>query len=119
MQVAILTLLEGENARLELKAGDDAAKARCFPSIILSSSLKPPTSNYRWVDYERGLPMFASHAHFMEAAIRYHVNPELGVAGHQPNLANFNQHDITQSVNLSFFRRLVAKGVVNADGQVI
>lgn len=64
--VAILTLLEGENARLELKAGDDAAKAR-------------------WVDYERGLPMFASHAHFMEAAIR----------------------------------RLVAKGVVNADGQVI
>jgi len=63
--VAILTLLEGENANLELKAGDDAAKAR-------------------WVDYERGLPMFASHAHFMEAAIR----------------------------------RLAAKGVVNADGQV-
>ncbi len=28
-QVAILTLLEGENALLELKAGDDAAKARC------------------------------------------------------------------------------------------
>jgi len=64
--VAILTLLEGDNARLELKAGDDAAKAR-------------------WVDYQRGLPMFASHAHFMEAAIR----------------------------------RLVAKGVVNAEGQVI
>jgi hypothetical protein len=29
VQVAILTLLEGENALLELKAGDDAAKARC------------------------------------------------------------------------------------------
>lgn len=29
-QVAILTLLEGDNARLELKAGDDAAKARCL-----------------------------------------------------------------------------------------
>ena len=85
-QVAILTLLEGENALLELKAGDDAAKARCsHPTStsqtegreivcaslgLLCLSFKRLTSHRRWVDYERGLPMFASHAHFMEAAIR-------------------------------------------------
>ena len=84
--MAILTLLEGDNALLELKAGDDAAKARCsHPTFashaegreivcaslgLLCFSFKRSTSNRRWVDYERGLPMFASHAHFMEAAIR-------------------------------------------------
>ncbi len=117
VQVAILTLLEGENALLELKAGDDAAKARCSPAVIHSSNSKSHIWNDRWVDYERGLPMFASHAHFMEAAIRYLVNPELST-GYQPKFANFNSYSTTEKRHV-FFRRLVAKGVVNADGQVI
>ena len=45
-QVAILTLLEGENALLELKAGDDAAKARRVLSLTHSSKPKTRVANY-------------------------------------------------------------------------
>jgi hypothetical protein len=100
VQVAILTLLEGENALLELKAGDDAAKARCSPAVIHSSNSKSHIWNDRWVDYERGLPMFASHAHFMEAAIRYLVNPDLST-GYQPKFANFNLYSTTEKRHMS------------------
>jgi hypothetical protein len=39
--------------------------------ICLASVNQRQSIHFRWVDYQRGLPMFASHAHFMEAAIRW------------------------------------------------
>lgn len=48
--VAILTVLEGENANLKLQAGDDADKAK-------------------WTDYHPTKPLFASHKLFIDLAV--------------------------------------------------
>ena len=102
-QVAILTLLEGDNARLELKAGDDAAKARC---LLHLPRVRQPTPIHP-LQVGR-LPARAPHVRQPRA---------LHGGCNQVACSSLRLRSANYLIVLS--RRLVAKGVVNADGQVI
>jgi hypothetical protein len=125
-QVAILTLLEGENALLELKAGDDAAKARRVLSLTHSSKPKTRVANAGTRPPKTLGPPSAGGSITSEVCL---CSPAMLTSWKQPSGArpkfktpNPEQKTtpyLTLKAESMSNRRLASKGVVNAEGQVI